>query len=52
MNKYTKPIAQVVELSVKESISLFTKDTTKDFGFGSKDVTLRTYASIKDSITT
>ena len=50
MNKYTKPIAQVVELSVKESISLRTYE--KSFGFGSTDVKLKTYASTKDSITT
>lgn len=35
MNKYTKPTAQVVELSVKESLSkVFEK--TRTFGFGSK----------------
>ena len=47
--KYTKPEAQVVELSVKESLSaLFQKKRT--FGFGSKtkeiDVNLYTANSI------
>ena len=49
MNKYTKPTAQVVELSVKESLStVFKKKRT--FGFGSKtkeiDVNLYTANAI------
>ena len=39
MNKYTKPTAQVVELSVKESISLLEKEETRNFGVGSASMT-------------
>ena len=52
MNKYTKPTAQVVELSVKESISLLEREETKTFGFGSASVTLKTYAANVTSIVT
>ena len=52
MNKYTKPTAQVVELSVKESISLITKEEPKNFGFGSASMTLITYAANVTSIVT
>lgn len=50
MKKYTKPVAQVVELSVKESISAFTKQTST-FGFDGKTMTLTTYASAENSVT-
>ena len=52
MNKYTKPTAQVVELSVKESISLLEKEETRNFGFGSASMTLKTYAANVTSIVT
>lgn len=52
MNKYTKPTAQVVELSVKESISLLQREETKDFGFGSGSMTLKTYAANVTSVVT
>ena len=52
MNKYTKPTAQVVELSVKESISLITKEEPRNFGFGSAAMTLKTYAANVTSIVT
>ena len=49
MNKYTKPSAQVVELSVKESLSaLFQKERT--FGFGSNSKTLNVNLYTANSI--
>ena len=49
MNKYTKPTAQVVELSVKESLSaLFRKERT--FGFGSSSKTLNVNLYTANSI--
>lgn len=48
MKKYTKPTAQVVELSVKESISLIGYKE-KMFGFQGKDLKLRTYANAPES---
>lgn len=36
MRNYTKPSAEVVELAVKEPVSLTYKKGIKDFGFGSK----------------
>ena len=35
MKKYTQPTAKVVELSVKESLSLTKENNTRTFGFGS-----------------
>lgn len=53
MRNYIKPSAEVVELSVKEPVSLLKKvDTTKTFGFGSKvnkKITLVTYSEEKSS---
>ena len=52
MKKYTKPEAQVVELSVKESISALTTKQSTIFGFdGKKSMTLTTYASADSSVT-
>ncbi len=49
MNKYTKPSAQVVELSVKEPLStLFKKERT--FGFGSNSKTLNVNLYTANSI--
>ena len=50
MRNYTKPSAEVVELTVKEPVSLLEPTSTKHtFGFGSKNkkeksITLTTYA--------
>lgn len=49
MKKYTKPTAQVVELSVKEAISL--NYTDSKFGYQGKEVTLRTYTASASSVT-
>ena len=51
MKKYTKPEAQVVELSVKESISALTTKQSTIFGFNGKSMTLTTYASADSSVT-
>lgn len=54
MRNYTKPSAEVVELAVKEPVSLTKKDTTRNFGFGSKinkTVNLTQYAANGISIT-
>lgn len=51
MKKYTKPVAQVVELSVKESISALTTKSQSTFGFDGKNVTLTTYAVTENSLT-
>ena len=46
MNKYTKPTAQVVELSVKESLSaLFQKKRTFGFGSSSKEIEVNLYTA-------
>lgn len=47
MKKYTQPTAKVVELSVKESLSLQTSKSEKTFGFGSykKTATVKTFAA-------
>ena len=48
MKKYTQPTAKVVELSVKESLSLTTSIPSKrTFGFGSykKTATVKTFAA-------
>lgn len=47
MKKYTQPTAKVVELSVKESLSLTTGSSEKTFGFGSykKTATVKTFAA-------
>ena len=47
MKKYTQPTAKVVELSVKEPLSLTSKKNERTFGFGStnKSVTVDTYLS-------
>ena len=39
MKKYTQPTAKVVELSVKESLSLRPAAKTRTFGFGSYKAT-------------
>ena len=51
MIKYVKPVAQVVELSVKESISALTTKQSTIFGFNGKSMTLTTYASTDSSVT-
>ena len=44
--KYTKPEAQVVELSVKESLSaLFQKKRTFGFGSNSKEIDVNLYTA-------
>ncbi len=44
--KYTKPTAQVVELSVKESLSaLFKKERTFGFGSSSKTIDVNLYTA-------
>ena len=47
MKKYTQPTAKVVELSVKESLSLKTASSDRTFGFGSysKTATVKTFAA-------
>ena len=48
MKKYTQPTAKVVELSVKESLSLkVSTDDTRTFGFGSykKTAKVKTFAA-------
>jgi len=48
MRKYIKPSAEIVELSVKESLSALSKRTDeRTFGFGgtSKSMTLTTYST-------
>lgn len=52
MKNYTKPSAEVVELAVKEPVSLVgDKDNTRTFGFGSKSkaITLTKFATSKVS---
>ncbi len=51
MRNYTKPSAEVVELAVKEPVSLTGKPSTKDFGFGSKTkkITLTTFSALGGS---
>ena len=48
MKKYTQPTAKVVELSVKESLSLnVNTNNNRTFGFGSykKTATVKTFAA-------
>lgn len=47
MKKYTQPTAKVVELSVKESLSLKTSASERTFGFGSynKSAMVKTFAA-------
>ena len=47
MKKYTQPTAKVVELSVKESLSLTTGTFERNFGFGSykKTAKVTTFAA-------
>lgn len=47
MKKYTQPTAKVVELSVKESLSLTPSTSERTFGFGSykKTATVKTFAA-------
>jgi hypothetical protein len=48
MRKYIKPSAEIVELSVKESLSALKKSTgQRTFGFGTtnKEMTLTTYST-------
>lgn len=54
MKNYIKPSAEVVELAVKEPISLKQKTDTKSFGFGSnksisKTISLITYSNTEGS---
>lgn len=49
MRNYTKPSAEVVELAVKEPVSLVKETGKRNFGFGSKTsvnklITFTTYA--------
>ncbi len=54
MKKYIKPSAEIVELSIKESLSKLTsKKETRTFGFGStpnKSVSLTSYATAQISV--
>ncbi len=56
MRNYTKPSAEVVELAVKEPVSLVkpTTKTDRTFGFGSKQrkITLTSFATQDASIIT
>lgn len=54
MRNYTKPSAEVVELAVKEPVSLTGKPSPKVFGFGSKTkkITLTTFSTYSTSGTT
>ena len=54
MRNYTKPSAEVVELAVKEPVSLVSKPTEHKFGFGSqtKKITLTTFSTYSTSGTT
>ena len=48
MKKYTQPTAKVVELSVKESLSLTPSTSKRTFGFGSyysNEATVKTFAA-------
>ena len=47
MKKYTQPTAKVVELSVKESLSLTPITSERTFGFGSysKTAKVKTFAA-------
>ena len=51
MRNYTKPSAEVVELAVKEPVSLTGKPSPKEFGFGSKTktITLTTFSKLGGS---
>lgn len=51
MRNYTKPSAEVVELAVKEPVSLIGETENRSFGFGSKkkSITLTKFAVSKVS---
>ena len=51
MRNYTKPSAEVVELAVKEPVSLTGKPSPKEFVFGSKTktITLTTFSALGGS---
>ena len=54
MRKYIKPSAEIVELTVKESLSALKQQESKNrtFGFGSnsKSMSLTTYATAEISV--
>ena len=54
MKNYIKPSAEVVELSVKEPVSLISEKSKQSFGFGSKtkQITLTKYTTLFSSGTT